>query len=384
MRSAWSRPGGRGGGGQGADRGVEQLGDLVDARGQLVELAQQQPGQPGVVVGEPAVQGPFQGGPPGAGPAPGQLGQHLRAALPGDQRLDHRPAGHPEHVGEHRGDLDQGVLEQLLDPLLDPGAVLDQVEPGPGQIPHLAHRLGGHQRRGQHRPLGELGQPHRVDLVGLRAARDVLHLRGVDQPHRQPGRLEQVVERAPVIRGGLQHHPGHPLAAQMITELDQRRGGRRDRPDLGHPPARDRLVRDPQAHHPAGLGHVDRRDPLHDLFVLVDLHLDRLLHRLVLLSGVASPGGAARGDRWDSQNLTGVLVATVRNPSKGPGARLSNGLQCQRNDGVGRAAPHQGFHARAAPHRGMRTEMKLKGEWAGDSSPAEPGLVLGLMFRRWR
>jgi hypothetical protein len=52
--------------------------------------------------------------------------------------------------------------------------------------------------------------------------------------------------------------------------------------------------------------------------VFVDLRLNRLLHRLVLLSGVASPRGAARGDRWDSQNLTGVLVATVRNPSRAP------------------------------------------------------------------
>ena len=34
-----------------------------------------------------------------------------------------------------------------------------RVEPGPGQIPHPAHRLGGHQRRGQHRPLRQLGQP---------------------------------------------------------------------------------------------------------------------------------------------------------------------------------------------------------------------------------
>jgi hypothetical protein len=46
-------------------------------------------------------------------------------------------------------------------------------------------------------------------------------------------------------------------------------------------------------------------------------------------------------------------------PFKGPGARLTNGLKCQRNDGVGRAAPHQGFHARAAPHRGMRTDPYL-------------------------
>jgi DNA-binding response OmpR family regulator len=31
-----------------------------------------------------------------------------------------------------------------------------------------------------------------------------------------------------------------------------------------------------------------------------------------------------------------------------------------------------------------RSEMKLKGEWAGDSSPAEPGLVFEPMFRPWR
>ncbi len=60
-------------------------------------------------------------------------------------------------VGEHAGDLDQGIFQQLLDPLLDPGAVLDQIEPGPGQITHLAHRLGGHQRGRHHRALGELG-----------------------------------------------------------------------------------------------------------------------------------------------------------------------------------------------------------------------------------
>jgi hypothetical protein len=55
-------------------------------------------------------------------------------------------------------------------------------------------------------------------------------------------------------------------------------------------------------------------------------------------------------------------------PVKGPGARLSNGLQCQRNDGVGRAAPHRGVHARAAPHRGMKTELSVA---RGDLSQAQ-------------
>jgi len=65
--TALTGAGDRGGGGQGADRGVEQLGDLSDPRGQLVELAQQHAGQLGVVVGEPAVQGLFQGGSLAAG-----------------------------------------------------------------------------------------------------------------------------------------------------------------------------------------------------------------------------------------------------------------------------------------------------------------------------
>jgi hypothetical protein len=43
--------------GQRGDRGVEQRGGLDDARGEVVELAEQHLGQPGVVIGEPALQG---------------------------------------------------------------------------------------------------------------------------------------------------------------------------------------------------------------------------------------------------------------------------------------------------------------------------------------
>jgi hypothetical protein len=187
--------------GQRGDGGVEQRGDLGDARGEVVELAQQHPGQLGVVIGEPAFQSFGQGARAGPGPSLGQLGERGGAAPPGDQRLDHRPARDPMDVGEHGGNLDQSILQQLLDPLLDPGAVFDQIETGPGQITHLAHRLGGHQRGRHHRTLGQLCQPHRVDLVRLRATRHVLGLRRIHQPHRQAGGFQQVVERAPVVVG---------------------------------------------------------------------------------------------------------------------------------------------------------------------------------------
>ena len=43
--------------------------------------------------------------------------QLVRVALPGDQRLKHRPTGDPENVGGDRGELDSGVLEELLQAL---------------------------------------------------------------------------------------------------------------------------------------------------------------------------------------------------------------------------------------------------------------------------
>ena len=181
-------------------------------------------------------------------------------------------------IGEHGRDLDQRVLEQLLHPLLDPGPVLDQVEASPGQVPHGAHRLGGHERGRDHRLLGQLGQPHRIQLVGLGPARHVLHLRGVDQPHRQAGGLQQVEERPPVIRGRLDDDALDALLTQLVGQLSQRRGRGLHRPDPGHPPTGHRLVRQPGADHAAGLGHIDSGDPGHHLLDLVDGDLHRCLH----------------------------------------------------------------------------------------------------------
>ena len=82
-----------------------------------VDLVQQHPGEFGVMVVEPAVERGDQGRVFGLHPAAGQPGEHPRIALPGDQRLDHGPPGHAHDVGGHRRHLDQGVFEQLLQPL---------------------------------------------------------------------------------------------------------------------------------------------------------------------------------------------------------------------------------------------------------------------------
>jgi hypothetical protein len=83
----------------------------------------------------------------GAHGAAGHLRQHLGTTLTGDHRGEHLPAGHPEDVADHAGELDLGVLEQLLDPLLLPGPFPDQRAAVTGQVPQLPKRFGVHQAR---------------------------------------------------------------------------------------------------------------------------------------------------------------------------------------------------------------------------------------------
>src|SRR6266550_5014850 len=200
------------GGGDGRDRLVDLAGELVDLGAQGVVLVEQHPGQVGVVGVEPAGQRFDQRGLLDPHPALGQGGQPPRVAFSADQRLDHRPAGDPEDVGGHGRQLDQGVFEQLLHPLPDPGPVGGNVDTEPGVVTQVADLGRGYERGPQHAPFGELGQPYRVELVGLGPARYLLDLVGVDQPHVQASRLQQVVERPPDYRCGLQHDPLDALA----------------------------------------------------------------------------------------------------------------------------------------------------------------------------
>jgi hypothetical protein len=79
-----------------------------------------------VVVGELPGEGLLELAPLGAQPGAGQLGQPLGVTLALDQCGQHGPAGDPEDVaGDHR-QLDLGVLQQLLDPLLLGGAHRDR------------------------------------------------------------------------------------------------------------------------------------------------------------------------------------------------------------------------------------------------------------------
>jgi hypothetical protein len=148
------------------------LGDAVldreDVGVDLIDVGEHPGQQERVMRGEAPDECLVQLGQFGAHPRPRQLRQRLRVAFPGDQGGHHRPPGDPEDVRGDHGQLDAGVFEQLLHPVLLPTPFPDQVDPVAGEVPQLPDRRRRHETRPEHAPLGDLAQPHRVQLVGLR------------------------------------------------------------------------------------------------------------------------------------------------------------------------------------------------------------------------
>src|SRR6266540_3615363 len=128
-----------------------------------------------------------------------------------------------------------------------------------------------------------------------------------------------------VIRGRLDRDQLDPQARQVIAEFDDRAGGRRHLPHFGEAPARLGGVRHPRAHHAAGLGHIDRGHPPHDLLVLLVLDLLRLPHHRRVPPPIHEPdpglpGGLGQG----TESLNRVLQAQcATRQGQSPSARLN-------------------------------------------------------------
>jgi hypothetical protein len=78
-----------------------------------------QAAQHGVVLGEPAGQRhrKVRELPRGPHPADRQVGQHLAAAFPVDQRIYHRGGRHPGNLADYGVQLNSGRFQCLLQPL---------------------------------------------------------------------------------------------------------------------------------------------------------------------------------------------------------------------------------------------------------------------------
>jgi hypothetical protein len=90
------------------------------------------------------------------------------------------------------------VREQdRVDPLLEAGAVADEVEAEAGPLPLGAHLRVGQPDRRHQLPPGELGQHPGVDPVGLAGQRrQPLHLQRIGDLHLPAGQLQPVVDEA--------------------------------------------------------------------------------------------------------------------------------------------------------------------------------------------
>ena len=96
---------------------------------------------------------------------------------------------------------------------------------------------------------------------------------------------------------------------------------------------------------------------------------------------VDNTGGAARGPRSGPEILTGVLEATVRDPSgRGPSARLMHGLESPVT-GRRRRATRPHFHAREASPTGIGRLMTIRPRPGADSTPSAFSALRGKGLR---
>jgi hypothetical protein len=143
----------------------------------------------------------------------------------------------------------------------------------------------------------------------------VFDVAGVDQPRLESVRLQQVVDRFPVVRGGLHDHTRDSQFGQPIGHPQQRTRHRGVRHHLLQAPARAPVIRHPRTAHHLGLAYIARRDPSDDLLILGVL----LQHR-DLLTATKNNQVVAREGRVGTANLIRVLEATLKLPQPQPSA----------------------------------------------------------------
>jgi hypothetical protein len=105
----------------------------------------------------------------------------------------------PCKSGQDRGDLERGRFQQLLRPVLLPGALVDQVPPVPGVQPDDPELWGGHEAGSDRAALKARGQPPRIGRVPLGTAGQVLDLPGVGQHALERLGLQPVKRPLPVV-----------------------------------------------------------------------------------------------------------------------------------------------------------------------------------------
>jgi hypothetical protein len=196
----------------GLDAGIEERDLLV----QQLDVAQQPLEHERVVVGDAPDQRLPQLRLLLAQDSPRQCGQVLGIAFPRDERLEHRPPGGAEHIGGDGGERDGGRLQDLLDSIGVPGAVLDQLPAEAGQLAQFADGRRRHETRPEPAMLQQPPDPLAILDVGLPPGHrlDVL---GVDEEELKAA-LQHLVDGPPVDPGALHRDVGAAGRGQPVGE----------------------------------------------------------------------------------------------------------------------------------------------------------------------
>ena len=145
--------------GERAGQLLDPLRQRLDGLIEEVDLREHLPDEQRVVAGEATLERFSERGDLRAQRALGELGEHVWVVGAGDQRVEHPPCGHAEHLGGDRGQLDPGVLEGFLDPLYLACALLDLGFAVADQVTQFAQRPGRHEARSHEAVLDQLAAP---------------------------------------------------------------------------------------------------------------------------------------------------------------------------------------------------------------------------------
>ena len=228
-------------------------------------------------------------------PRAAQLGNLARVALAGNDRLEHANPAYPHRIGQHRGELDVGVLQDLVDPVLVANHFAHRLSPRSRQIAQLPDRSRRHEARRNQPVCQQIGNPGRIVHVAL-ATRNVAHLLGIGQDQRK-ALIQHVPHRLPVNPGRLHRYVRDAQALQPIAQRHQlARRGAEPAHLLHHLATR----KDPRACHHFGLVNVEASTASIENF---HLHL------------LQQPIPNAAGARiWTTRSLPDVLGSRTGHP----------------------------------------------------------------------
>jgi hypothetical protein len=158
-----------------------------------------------------------------------QLGESRSVSFASDQRLDHRPTRLRQYPGSDRGQLDAGVLQDLLQALNLGRARVDLRPAIARQLPQLTDRRRRHKAGPDHPVRSHVSQPLGIAEVALTAG-DPPHVARVAQPHDE-SRLKRIEDGFPVHASGFHRHQLHLSLGQPSLQLGET-GGRSGKPFL--------------------------------------------------------------------------------------------------------------------------------------------------------